>query len=96
MPSLAEAFRERRLHLDLTQEQAAAAAGLSRRTLIDFESGGDRISVGNLDRLLNAVGLELAARERSPRPTLDELSGLYGGEDAPKPRQRARPKKPAR
>ena len=39
MKQLAEAFRERRIRLGLTQQQAAAAAGLSRRTISDFENG---------------------------------------------------------
>ncbi len=93
MRELAQTFRERRVALGLTQEQAAAAAGLSRRTLIDFETGGSGISLGNLNRLLRAVGLALALREGSTRPTLDELADQYRGEDNPPLRRRARSKK---
>jgi transcriptional regulator with XRE-family HTH domain len=93
MESLAQIYRERRVSLGLTQDQAAAAAGVSRRTLVDFETGGQRISIGNLHRLLSALGLELTARERSTRPTLDELSDQYRGEDIQKPRKRASRKK---
>jgi transcriptional regulator with XRE-family HTH domain len=93
MLNAVQAYRERRISLGLTQEQAATAAGVSRRTLIDFETGGERISLRNLNRLLRAVGLELATRERSPRPTLDELADHYRGEEIQKPRQRARRKK---
>ena len=96
MVSMSDLFRERRIRLGLTQEQAAAAAGLSRRTVIDFETGGERISIGNLARLLGAIGLELTARERSPRPTLDELPDQYRGEESRITRQRARPGKRAR
>lgn len=86
-------YRTRRIELGLTQETAARAAGISRRTLVAFESGGGGISLTNLKRLLSAVGLELATREATARPTLDELSTSYGGEE-PKPlRKRARRKK---
>lgn len=93
MKPIAAAFRERRVRLGLTQDQAAAAAGLSRRTLSDFENGGGRISLANLKRLLQVAGLELTTREAIGRPTLDELSDRYQGEDAPIVRQRARRKK---
>ena len=93
MKQLAEAFRERRIRLGLTQQQAAAAAGLSRRTISDFENGGGRISLANLGRLLRVTGLELATREAIGRPTLDELSNRYRGEETPKVRRRARRKK---
>ena len=95
MTSIAEALRQRRVAKGLTQDQAASAAGVSRRTLSDFEAGGDRISLANLNRLLRALGLELAAREASGRPTLDELSDRYRGEEDTKTRQRARRKKTA-
>lgn len=93
MPTLPEFYRARRVALGLTQERAAIAAGVSRRTLVDFETGGDGISLGNLNRLMRAVGLELAAREVSPRPTLDELTEEYGVEDSHISRERARGKK---
>jgi transcriptional regulator with XRE-family HTH domain len=95
MTLIANAYRQRRVSQGLTQDQAAAAAAMSRRTLSDFEAGGDRISLGNLNRLLRVLGLELAAREASGRPTFDELSDRYRGEEAPKTRQRARRKKTA-
>ncbi len=93
MIAIAEAYRMRRVSQGLTQDQAAAAAGVSRRTVSDFEAGGERISLRNLNRLLRALGLELATRETSGRPTLDELSDRYRGEEAPKMRLRARRKK---
>ena len=77
MLSIGQVFRARRIRLGLTQDQAAAAAGLSRRTISDFENGGGRISLANLNRLLRVVGLELATREAIGRPTLDELSDRY-------------------
>ena len=95
MRSIADTLRQRRVAQGLTQDQAAAAAGVSRRTLSDLETGRERITLGNLNRLLRALGLELATREASGRPTLDELSDRYRGEEAPKMRQRARRKKTA-
>lgn len=93
MTPISELSRLRRVHQRLTQAQVAAAAGVSRRTISDFEAGRERITLGNLNRLLRALGLELATREASGRPTLDELSDRYQGEEAPKLRQRARRKK---
>jgi transcriptional regulator with XRE-family HTH domain len=95
MTSIAKASRQRRVSQGLTQDQAATAAGVSRKTLSDFEAGGDGISLGNLNRLLRVLGLELATREASGRPTLDELSDRYRGEETPKTLQRARRKKTA-
>jgi transcriptional regulator with XRE-family HTH domain len=81
MKSLRDTFRERRLERGITQEAAARAARLTRKTVSDFENGKTSISVANLSRLLAVVGLQLVARDASPRPTLDELPERYGGED---------------
>lgn len=96
MTPIAKTYRQRRVSQGLTQDQTAAAAGISRKTLSDFEAGGDGISLGNLNRLLRVLGLELATREASGRPTLDELADRYRSEEeAPKTLQRARRKKTA-
>jgi transcriptional regulator with XRE-family HTH domain len=89
MADLPSIFRARRTALGLGQEQAAAAANVSRRTLVSFESGEGGISLANLRRLMAAVGLELTTREASRRPTLDELSERYGAEEAAPQRKRA-------
>jgi transcriptional regulator with XRE-family HTH domain len=89
MDGIEQIFRKRRIMRGVTQDQTAAAAGLSRKTVSDFENGASRIALGNLQRLLRTVGLELTAREASARPTLDELSDRYSGEETPKLRQRA-------
>lgn len=96
MKSLRDAFHERRLARGITQEAAARAARLTRKTVSDFENGRGSISVANLARLLAAVGLELVAREASRRPTLDELPERYGAEEAPEmpTRRRARRRSP--
>ena len=94
MNHLAEIYRNRRINVGLTQDQAARIAGVSRRTLVDFETGGERITLGNLTRLLSAIGLQLATRELVSRPTLDELSERYDGREATPIRKRARPRRP--
>jgi transcriptional regulator with XRE-family HTH domain len=92
-PAIHHAFRDRRLALGLTQEEAAERARLTRKTVSDFENARGSISLANLSRLLAAVGLELATREASRRPTLDELPARYAGADEARPaRTRARRK----
>lgn len=94
MKALRDAFTARRLQRGLSQERAAAAARLTRKTVSDFENARGSISAANLARLLAAVGLELVAREASRRPTLDELTQRNAAEETPqlKPRRRARRK----
>ena len=97
MQPLRQAFRNRRLALALTQEQAATRAHLTRKTVSDFENGRSAINLANLSRLLAAVGLELTTREASRRPTLDELAERYpmnepSEQEAPKPRRARRRK----
>lgn len=89
MKFLRDAFHARRLARGMTQEEAARAALVTRKTVSDFENGKGSISAANLSRLLTAVGLELAVREASRRPTLDELAARYTGEEPPEiPRRR--------
>jgi transcriptional regulator with XRE-family HTH domain len=89
MERLADTFRARRIAVGLSQSQAAEAAGLSLRTVKSFEAGARGISLGNLRRLLAVVGLDLATREASPRPTLDELASRYSDDEpARAPRKR--------
>lgn len=95
MNTLRDAFLERRLKLGLTQEQTAAGAGLTRKTVSDFENGKSSMTVANLGRLLRVVGLELTTREAAPRPTLDELAGRYADDEpVPIPRRRVRRARP--
>jgi transcriptional regulator with XRE-family HTH domain len=90
MITIEQTFRDRRVKLGITQEDAARAAGMTRKTVSDFENGRGRMSLNNLNRLLGSVGLELAIREASPRPTLDELSTRYRGQEPEHARHRAR------
>ena len=92
MNAIRERFRARRLDLGITQDEAARAARITRKTVSDFENGRSSISAANLSRLLAAVGLELTVREAARRPTLDELALRYTGEEPPAhaPPRRAR------
>lgn len=79
----------------MTQDEAAAAAGIARKTVSDFENGKTSMTVTKLMKLMRVVGLELTTREASARPTLDELAERYADEEpSDEPRQRAR--KPAK
>ena len=89
-------FRRRLSALRLAQEEAAQAAGIGRGTLIAFENGDGRISLGNLRRLMAVVGLALATRDASRRPTLDELSRTYATAEPDPPRRRASKKRRTR
>lgn len=95
MRAIRDAFRERRIQRGLTQEDVAQSASLTRKTVSDFENGKASITAANLSRLLVSVGLELAVREASARPTLDDLAERYTGEESsPSPaRRRARGRK---
>ncbi len=89
MTTLHEAFRARRVALGMSQAAVAASARLSRKTVSDFENGRASLSIANLARLLATAGLELAVREASRRPTLDELQRrLAEGEPETPPRKR--------
>ena len=54
-----------RRRLGLSQQELAARAGLRREKVNRVESKGEDISLEELSRLLDAVGLELAVREKS-------------------------------
>jgi transcriptional regulator with XRE-family HTH domain len=87
--SIGESFRRHRLLRGLSQREVAASARVSRTTMSDFENGGMRISVANLQRLLHPLGLTLAFREASSRPTLDEVADLYRAAEPEPLRKRA-------
>ena len=68
-----------RLAKGLSQQEFARAAGISWRTYQRLESGDPGARIDNLFRALNALGLTIKAASRG-RPTLDELSELYGND----------------
>lgn len=96
MKAVREAFLERRLGLVLTQAEVAERSHVARKTVSDFENGRASISTATLAKLLATVGLELAVREASRRPTLDELQSRQHAAEpqAPPPPRRARRAKP--
>jgi transcriptional regulator with XRE-family HTH domain len=93
MKSLRQTFIDRRLALQMTQAALAAAAGLTQKTVSDFETAKTSITLANLGRLLAVLGLELTTREASPRPTLDELAQRYPDEEEHRAPARARPRR---
>ena len=70
-------FSDRRLQLGLTQAELAARAATSRKTVSDFELGRAGLQLATLNRLLAALGLELALRDASAKPTLENLQQRY-------------------
>ena len=49
----------------LSQEQAAGKVGMSQKMVSAFENHPERCSIGNLFRLLSALGLELSLKTKS-------------------------------
>jgi transcriptional regulator with XRE-family HTH domain len=67
-------LKEARRAANLSQEQLAAPLGMSRATISAIESGRcQEIGFSKLAALLNTVGLEIAVRPRTSRPTIDDL-----------------------
>ena len=58
----AKIIREQRQRAGLSHEKLAAKAGVSKRSLIYWEHGRE-ITVGNLEKVLNALGLGLKISE---------------------------------
>ena len=90
MEAIRKAFLSRRISLGLTQQAVASAAGLTRKTISDFENAKASITVANLQRILSVVGLELVTREASTMPTLDELASRYPDDEEEFPPGRRR------
>ena len=77
VPPLLKEIKAARLAKGLTQEDFARATGIPRRTYQRLESGDPGSRIDTLFRALNALGLTIKTASRG-RPTLDELSALYG------------------
>lgn len=92
MSSLEEEFRLARVRLKKTQDIVAREAGVSRKTVSDFEGGHGGIRLTNLKRLLQCVGLQLATRTAAVRPVMEELGALYPDEPEERPIRPARPR----
>lgn len=78
---LIQSIIERRKELGLTQAQLAELAQISRRTIIEFESGNTSISLRRLTRILNALDMTLNLKPGGSRPTESELRELFKDDD---------------
>ena len=80
LPLLLKDLKAARLAKGLTQEAFAQMAGIPRRTYQRLENGDLGTRIDTLFRAMNALGLVLKAVPEG-RPTLDELSGIYGDDE---------------
>jgi transcriptional regulator with XRE-family HTH domain len=65
---LANRVRGRRLEFGLTQAEVARRAHVSRKWLVEFESGKPTAELLPLLRVLDALDLSLSIRAREPAP----------------------------
>ncbi len=56
---IAEKVRARRKAMKVTQEDLALVSGVSRRFIVDFESGKTTLSLDRVLLITNALGLKL-------------------------------------
>ncbi len=64
---LGEQVRKRREQLNLSQQDAAAKAGVLRKTLSNLETGAGDPTIGSVLACAGALGCEVIIRRR-PRP----------------------------
>lgn len=74
LPTLGKTISNLRREQNVSQQIMADHLGLSRATINALENGrsGD-VGVRKIMKILDYLGHELAVREKSPFPTLDEL-----------------------
>ncbi len=63
----AAAVRGRRQELDLSQDQVARRAGVSRKWVYEFEAGKPTAALGHVLRVFEALGLGLDVGTERPR-----------------------------
>ncbi len=61
LPRIADAIRQRRLEVGLSQDQLASNSGLGRSSIINIERGDTNISLTNLAAIVNALGMDIAS-----------------------------------
>lgn len=87
MAGLGENIRLARLRRQLSTEQVAERADISRRTLLSIESGEPSVAMGNYFQVMRALGLEkdfeLLARDDTMGRKLQDLE-LSSKKRAPK------------
>lgn len=72
---------DRRKEQGITQSKLAELAHISRRAIIEFESGSTSISIRRLSRILSALDLTLSVKPGGPRPTESELREFFKDDD---------------
>ena len=71
--------RKRRRELGLAQAQLAAAVGVGREWIIDFEKGKSTVEWGLVFRTLKELGLEInlaESRQVATSPAEDDLTAI--------------------
>ena len=72
--AIGRSIRETRKRQNVTQSEAAKAAGIGRSSLSQIENGAiQEIGIRKVIRVLDFLGLELTTRPRGAPPTLEEL-----------------------
>lgn len=79
--TLIQTIIDRRKELGLTQTQLAELAQISRRTIIDLESGKTAISLRRLTRILYALNMTVDIKPGGSRPSESELRELFKDDD---------------
>ncbi|MEM8784969.1 MAG: helix-turn-helix transcriptional regulator [Pseudomonadota bacterium] len=74
-----ERIRERRTLLGLTQEQLAAALGISYQQVQKYETGSNRVSAGRLFEISNVLGLEVGFFFDGLKPAAERHELAHGG-----------------
>ena len=90
--TLGETLAQIRLSRNITQEQLAADAGISQRTLSRLESG-EKASLDTFVRLLQALNLEAHLASLLPDPGVQPVQ-MLAGKAAERKRVRSRAEKP--
>ncbi|WP_277464029.1 helix-turn-helix transcriptional regulator [Parabacteroides sp. PF5-6] len=62
-----ETLKQRRLLLDITQQDLADFSGIGLRTIRQLEAGKGNPSVETLSRLLDVLGMEIDIRVKKPK-----------------------------
>lgn len=73
---LAALVRSRRTEMEMSQADLAAAAGVSRKWIVDLEAGKASVELGLAFRVLDSLGVALALDEASPEPGAADLDAL--------------------
>ena len=68
--------RERRKLLRITQEELADISGVSTAFIKKIEEGRGNPSISTLEKLLDAMGMELLCREKMPDMLLKGLTEI--------------------